>query len=102
MNTVTAVAAAGSTAADAAALAEGFNLVSAADGTKGVILPTAVPGMRVEVKGSANAVLKVWPASGATINALSADAAISLAARAPAVFVATSSLQWHTIPLLPS
>ena len=100
---VSAVTAAGSTISDAAALANGLNIVTGADGTKGVILPVAVAGMQVYVKGVTAGVLKVWPQSGGTINALSASAAISLASGAtPAIFVASSATQWYTIPLLPS
>ena len=100
---VTAVTAAGSTIADAAQLSQGINVVTGADGTKGVILPTAVPGMQVIVKGVTAAVLKVWPKTGATINALSASAALSMTTGAmPLTFVATSSTQWYTLPLVAS
>lgn len=100
---VSAVTAAGSTAGDAAQLSQGLNVVTGADGTKGVILPTAVPGMQVLVKGVTAGVLKVYPKTGGTINALSASAAMSLASGAiPAIFVASSATQWYTIPLLPS
>lgn len=100
---VTAVTAAGSVIGDAAQLSQGLNVVTGADGTKGVILPTAVPGMQVYIKGVTAGVLKVWPKTGATINALSASAAMSLASGAtPAVLVASSSTQWYTFPLLPS
>lgn len=100
---VSAVTAAGSVIGDAAQLSQGLNVVTGADGTKGVILPTAVPGMQVIVKGVTAGVLKVWPKTGATINALSASAAMSLASGAtPAIFVASSATQWYTIPLLPS
>lgn len=97
-----AVVATGSTQADATSLAEGLNAVTAADATKGVKLPTAKIGMQVIVKNVDNAVLKVYPATGGTINVLAGDAAISMAARTPAIFVATSATQWYTIPLLPS
>ena len=100
---VNAVAAAGSAQGDGGGLGQGLNVVSAADGTKGVVLPTAVAGMVVYVKNTAAAVLKIYPASGGTINALSANGAISLATGAtPAIFVASSATQWYTIPLLPS
>ena len=100
---VSAVTAAGSVIGDAAQLSQGLNVVTGADGTKGVILPTAVPGMQVIVKGVTAGVLKVWPKTGATINALSASAAMSLASGAtPAIFVASTATQWYTIPLLPS
>jgi predicted RecA/RadA family phage recombinase len=100
---VSAVTAAGSVIGDAAQLSQGLNVVTGADGTKGVILPTAVPGMQVIVKGVTAGVLKVYPKTGSTINALSASAAISFASGAiPAVFVASSTTQWYTLPLVPS
>lgn len=100
---VTSVTAAGSAIGDAAQLSQGLNVVTGADGTKGVILPTAVPGMVVYVKGVTAGVLKIYPKSGSTINALSASAAMSLASGAtPAILVASSATQWYTFPLLPS
>jgi predicted RecA/RadA family phage recombinase len=100
---VAAVTATGSTIADAAVLSQGLNVVTGADGTKGVILPVAVPGMQVYVKGLTAGVLKVYPQSSSVINALSASAAISLASGAiPAIFVASTTTQWYTIPLVPS
>lgn len=100
---VTSVTAAGSVIGDAAQLSQGLNIVTGADGTKGVILPVAVPGMQVIVKGVTAGVLKVYPKSGSTINALSASAAISFASGAiPATFVASSATQWYTLPLVPS
>ena len=100
---VAAVTAAGSTAADAAQLSQGLNVVTGADGTKGVILPVAVPGMQVIVKGVTAGVLKVYPKTSSTINALSASAAISLASGAiPVTFVASTATQWYTLPLVAS
>ena len=100
---VAAVTAAGSTAADAAQLSQGLNVVTGADGTKGVILPVAVPGMQVIVKGVTAGVLKVYPETSSTINALSASAAISLASGAiPVTFVASTATQWYTLPLVAS
>jgi predicted RecA/RadA family phage recombinase len=100
---VTAVTAAGSVIGDAAQLSQGLNVVTGADGTKGVILPTAVPGMQVIVKGVTAGVLKVWPKTGGTINALSASAALSMTTGAmPLTFVASSATQWYTLPLVAS
>lgn len=98
------VAAAGSSNTDAALLIEGFQTVSGADGTKGVILPDAQPGAMVLIKGVTNGVLKVYPSAGAAINALTATTgAISLASGlVPAIFIMDSLTQWYTIPLLPS
>lgn len=98
-----AVTAAGSTIADAAQLGYGLNVVTGADGTKGVILPVAIPGVPVYIKGVTAAVLKVWPKTGAQINAVGASTAMSLASGAtPVILVASSATQWYTFPLLPS
>jgi len=98
------VAAAGSSQSDAAAIAEGFTLVTAADATKGVKLPAAAAGKVCVVKNSdaANAVLKVYPDTSDAINALSANAALSMAAKTSALFVAYDATTWYTVPLLPS
>lgn len=96
------VAAAGSAQGDATSMSADFVVVTGADATKGVILPTPVAGRVLMLKNNAAAVLKVYPATGGAINALSANAAISLASLVGAVFVASSATQWFTIPLLPS
>jgi hypothetical protein len=91
-----AVAAAGSTQADAAALTLGtLNVVSAADGTKGVKLPAAAPGDVVRVYSSAatNA-LKVYAQTGGAINAGAANAAFSQTAQKVAVFECTNGTDW--------
>lgn len=79
-----------------------------ADGTKGIKLPAAVIGKVVTVvnRDSDNAILKVYPKeTGGVINALSAGAAISMAAKTRAQFICVvggSSSIWATLPLLPS
>lgn len=99
---VAAVAATGSTQGDAAALSEGLNVVSAADGTKGVKLPTAVAGMMVIVKNTAAAALKIYPATGGAVNALSANAAYSITNLTSTLLVASSATQWYSVPLVAS
>lgn len=107
-STVTTLAAAGSTQTDAApiTISDGFVWVTAANAAKGVALPVGVPGQVVEIKNddAANAVLLVYPflASGAKINALSANAAISMAAKSSARFRCYSATQWFTLPTVPS
>ena len=96
------VAAAGSVQGDAAAVATGFTLVSAADGTKGVLLPAAAAGKVVIIKNNVAAALKVWPASGDAINAIAANAALSMASLTSAVFTAYDATTWYTSPLVPS
>lgn len=98
------VAAAGSTVSDAAQLSSGFTVVTGANGTLGVKLPaTPAAGTIVIIKGTTAGVLKVWPDAAATINAIGSNGAISLASGAvPAIFIAKSTTQWYTLPLLPS
>jgi len=98
------VAATGSVLADAAQLTAGFTSVTAADGTKGVKLPaTPVAGTVCIVKSvTGGSILKVWPDAAATINAIAANGAISMASLTSAIFVADSTTQWYTLPLLPS
>lgn len=95
-------AAAGSAQGDATEIGLGFVLATAADGTKGVVLPAAAAGQQVVVKNGAAAILKVYPATSDAINALSANAAISMAANTCAVFTAYDATTWYTTPLLPS
>jgi hypothetical protein len=99
------VAATGSSNTDAATVAGGFTLVTAADATKGVILSAPVAGTVVIIKNVdvANAVLKVYPNSGAAINALTATTgAYSMAAKTSMILVAYSATQWYTLPLVAS
>ena len=102
--TVTAVAAAGNSQATGGALVAGINIVSAADSTKGVSLPAApAAGTVVIVKSTvAGQTLPVYPDAAATVNAIGSHAAITMAALTSAIFVASSTTQWYTIPLLPS
>lgn len=98
------VAATGTVQADAALIATGFTLVTAADATKGVKLPAAAAGKVCIIKNidAANAVLKVWPNTDDAINAIAANAAMSIAAKTSAIFVAYDATTWYTTPLLPS
>jgi len=98
------VAAAGANQGNAAAVTAGFTLVTGADATKGVVLPAASAGLVVIIKNAdaANAVLKVYPASGDAINALSANASYDMAAKTSMLLVAYDSTTWYTVPLLAS
>lgn len=99
------VAAAGSSVSDAAAVSAGFTVVTGANATKGVVLPTApAAGTVVIIKNidAANAVLNVYPDAAATINAIGSHGALAMAAKTSAVFIADSTTQWYTVPLLPS
>jgi uncharacterized membrane protein len=99
---VAAVAATGSAQSDAAALAEGLNVVADANGTKGVRLPVAVAGAMVIVKNTAAGALKIYPATGAAINAVAADGAYSITNLTSTLLVASSATQWYSVPLVAS
>ena len=99
---VAAVAAAGSNQGNAAALSEGLNVVSAADGTKGVRLPTAVAGMVVIVKNTVAGALKIYPATGGAINAITANSEYSITNLTSTMLVASSATQWYSVPLVAS
>lgn len=89
------VAAAGNSQSTAALLGYTVNHVTGADSTKGVRLPAARPGTMVVVYNAASGqTLAVYPPSGGTVNGGSANAAVTLAALTPAVFVATSNTNW--------
>ena len=96
----------GTTVANAALITipNGTVFATAADGTVGVLLPVASTGAIIHLKNDdvANAVLKVYAQVNSTINAISANSALSMAAKTSAVFCARSATAWFTIPLLPS
>lgn len=97
------VAAAGSAQGDATPVFEGFTAVSGANGTKGVILTNGRVGDSFKIKGTTSGVLKVYPPSGAAINGLSANGAMSLASGLiPAEFFMASATQFYSLPLVPS
>ncbi len=93
------VAADGSIQGDAAAIADGFTLVSAANGALGVKLPTAVAGGLAVVKNNAAAVLLLYPFLGDAIDALGANAAMSVPPYATLTFVAYDDTTWYSSAL---
>jgi hypothetical protein len=93
----------GANQAGAAPLVEGLSVVVGANDALGVRLPTAVEGAICIVKTTTAAkTLLVYPATGAAINAIAANGALTMAAVTSAMFVASSATQWYTVPLLPS
>lgn len=104
---VEAVAAAGSLQSDATAITEtgpAFIHATGADAAKGIKLPAAAAGRILFIKNSdaANAVLKIWPATGDAINAIAANSSFDIAAKTSCVLIALDATTWYSIPLLPS
>jgi hypothetical protein len=88
-------AAAGTTTTDAGVLPAGTAQAyptTAADGTKGVRINAAdnVTGRQIEIVNGANAVLKIYPPTGGTINQLGADAAYSTTSAKGAILFCTN------------
>lgn len=80
--------------------------VTSAGSNYSVTLPVSVPGLDITVHNiSANTVL-VFPNAGGTttekINALSANASISMATATSCQFTCASAGQWYTVPRVPS
>jgi hypothetical protein len=106
------VVATGSAQTDAAVISLGVTYVSGGDGTKGVVLSApdaALNGGEVYlIKNAASAVLKVYPPTGGAINALSTNAAISIASVCTVMLInmwsdlTKTGGTWYTFPLLPS
>jgi hypothetical protein len=93
-----AVNAAGTTQGTATGLVSNINNVTVVTAAAaGVRLPTAVAGMRILVRNSDSAdTLSIYPATGGTINALSVNAAFTLAAGSTTELMATTATQWYT------
>jgi hypothetical protein len=81
-----------------------FVFATGANASAGILLPVAVAGARyiIQNDATANAVLKVYAQVNSTINALSANTAISMAANSTAEFIAYNATAWFTNPKIPS
>jgi hypothetical protein len=80
------VAATGNSQATGATLKHGVNRVTAADGTKAVVLPALNDGDAVVVNNTVAAVLPVFPDVGGSINGGAANAALNMAASTKAIY----------------
>lgn len=96
IRSVAALASAGSTQADAGAVSGAVPVynVSGGDGTKGVVLPVAVSGTELTVYNAGAGILKVYPASGGSINGASANAALSVASKTVARLISLDGTNW--------
>jgi exosome complex RNA-binding protein Csl4 len=91
-----AVSAAGTTQATATPLVSNINNVTTVAASSGVVLPTAIAGMRIVVRNTGANALSIYPATGGTINALAANAAYSLATGTAIELFASTTTQWYT------
>lgn len=89
------VAAAGTNQATAAAVPlKPFVAVTAADGTKGVVLPQVGAGVEITIHNLANATLKVYPPTGDNINSGTINASINMAARSQARIISVDGVTY--------
>lgn len=92
--TVGTVAADGSNQTDATAISAQVTYVTAANGTKGVKLPTAAAGLEYVVYNLETSLLKLYPATDDDINDGSTNASISIPPKSVAACVAVDAVTW--------
>jgi len=94
-DTITAAGATQATATEITTAINNVTVVTAA--ADGVRLPIAQPGVQILIRNSdASDALNIYPATGAQINALGANAAFSLAAGLTIQLFSTTTTQWFT------
>lgn len=99
-NTVTPVAAAGSTVADAGQLASTIvNHITSDGATKGVKFPTGAQNHLMIVINNSGTAAELYAASGGTINGLSADASVVIPASKGVIAFATGADTWIAFDL---
>lgn len=99
VNTSASVSAAGTTQGTATAVTADYVVVtSATAGTAtGVILPTAVTGREVMIVNRSTTPIKVYPATGASIDGGSANASTEIGVNQFHLFAASSSTSWYML-----
>lgn len=88
---------AGTNAQGQGALTTDYNIVTTTTASpSGVTLPTATQGRRILIVNKGTNAINVYPASGGAIDALGANAAISLPVNGVLEFIASSTTQWYS------
>lgn len=92
-------AAAGSTQTDATLITASVSIITAADGTKGVILPAVGPGESCVLFNNSASTCKVYPPTGAAITVVgtglgSANTAHSMLTYKTVIYTCQSATQW--------
>ena len=94
-STSASVAAAGSDQAGATALTKSYNIVTSGTANQGVKLPDTSTGLEAFVLNDTSVSIKVYPASGESIDAESANAAIGLGPKHSLRLVGVSATKWN-------
>jgi hypothetical protein len=99
VNTSASVSAAGTTQGTATAITADYVVVTSATAgsATGVILPTAVAGRQVMVVNRSTTPIKVYPATGASIDGGSANAATDVGVNQFHLFQAASTTAWYML-----
>jgi len=93
----TTITASGTTQGDATPLDKSINVVSSAATGSGVVLPSATAGMSIYITNSSANTVKVYPASGATINTGSTNASVNLSSNVTVQLIAPTATQWFSV-----
>jgi len=93
----TGISAAGTTQGTATALTKSFNEVTTVAASSGVVLPSPEAGEIVLVANQGANAVSVYPASGHSINSLSANTAQSLATDTRRIFFALTTTKWYAL-----
>ena len=93
----TGISAAGSTQGTGTVLAKEFNQISTVASGAGVVLPVGVPGLAITITNSSANSLIVYPASGASINALATNAGYTHSTLATLQYITLTGTQWYTV-----
>lgn len=91
------ISAAGTNQSTATALTKTINEVTSVSSGQGVKLPTPEAGELILIANQGANSLSVYPQTGATINALSANASISMATDTRKLLFAVTSTKWFAI-----
>jgi hypothetical protein len=93
----TGITAAGSSQGTGTALTKEINIVSTvSSGANGVVLPTAVAGMVINITNATANAMIVYPVTGGQINSLGTNAGFSLGTTT-IQFIAPTTTQWYTV-----
>jgi hypothetical protein len=93
----TTITATGSTQGTATPLDKSVNVISSAATGTGVVLPTATAGMSIYITNSSANTVKVYPASGASINTGATNASVDLSSNVTVQLIAPTATQWFSV-----
>lgn len=93
----TGVVGAGNSQVTATPLTKQINVISAGNQNSGVRLPSAVAGMSIIITNTTANNIFIYPASGASINRLTTNAAFMQDTYNTIQFIAVSNIKWYTV-----